>query len=263
VAARPNYVLNPRGGESIEVGHGVPSAELRPWLAEYWTSWWDFRGRPVRTSEILTDSAVHVVFERGSSRVVGPTTRVFTRRIEGLGRVVGIRFAPGGFRGFARASIATLVDRKVPLGEVIDTDVAAIEDEVMRADDPGSFAAIERWLLPLRPPPDPAVTLVQRIVARIEATPEITRVEDLLAETDLGLRGLQRLFRDYVGVGPKWVLRRARLREAYERLRTGHTENLAALAATLGYCDQAHFARDFKATTGRSPSQWLRELDGA
>jgi AraC-like DNA-binding protein len=71
-------------------------------------------------------------------------------------------------------------------------------------------------------------------------------------------RRLQRLFADYVGVSPKWVMRRARLHEAALRVEADGpaSVNWAVLAADLGYADQAHLARDFTATLGVSPSRY-------
>jgi AraC-like DNA-binding protein len=71
-------------------------------------------------------------------------------------------------------------------------------------------------------------------------------------------RRLQRLFADYVGVSPKWVMRRARLHEAALRAEAGGAAsvNWAGLAADLGYADQAHLTRDFTATIGVPPTRY-------
>jgi AraC-like DNA-binding protein len=64
------------------------------------------------------------------------------------------------------------------------------------------------------------------------------------------------LFGDYVGVSPKWVMRRARLHEAALRADGGEPVDWAALAADLGYADQAHLTREFTATIGVPPSRY-------
>ena len=69
-------------------------------------------------------------------------------------------------------------------------------------------------------------------------------------------RSLQRLFADYVGVSPKWVMRRARLHEAAERADSGEPVDWAALASDLGYADQAHLTRDFTVTIGVPPARY-------
>ncbi len=45
--------------------------------------------------------------------------------------------------------------------------------------------------------------------------------EELAARFDIGVRNLQRLFGRYVGVSPKWVIRRFRLQEAAEQMEEG------------------------------------------
>ena len=49
-------------------------------------------------------------------------------------------------------------------------------------------------------------------------TGTVKLVEDLAARRHVSARTLQRVFRRYVGVGPKWVLQRHRLHEAIEQL---------------------------------------------
>ena len=68
-------------------------------------------------------------------------------------------------------------------------------------------------------------------------------------------RELDHLFREYVGVKPKWVLERIRLHEAAERMADGESD-WPALALDLGYFDQAHFIKAFKAVVGRSPADY-------
>ncbi|MGH3243290.1 MAG: helix-turn-helix domain-containing protein, partial [Spirillospora sp.] len=72
-------------------------------------------------------------------------------------------------------------------------------------------------------------------------------------------RGLQRLFHEYVGIGPKWVIRRYRMLEAAGRAEAGARVGWADLAAELGYTDQAHFTRDFTAAVGTPPARYARE----
>ena len=76
-------------------------------------------------------------------------------------------------------------------------------------------------------------------------------------------RTLQRLFRRHVGVGPKWVLQRARLHDAVDRIDRGGVRDLAALAVELGWFDQAHFTRDFTALVGQSPAAYARRATHA
>jgi AraC-like DNA-binding protein len=90
----------------------------------------------------------------------------------------------------------------------------------------------------------------------------ITRVEQLVRELGVGARRLQRLFDEYVGVSPKWIIQRYRLHEAAERIAAGCANDWATLALDLGYADQAHFIRDFKRLVGLPPAEYARVFRG-
>jgi AraC-like DNA-binding protein len=49
------------------------------------------------------------------------------------------------------------------------------------------------------------------------------------------------------------VIRRYRLLEAAESVREGNRVSWAGVAADLGYADQAHLTRDFRAAIGQTP----------
>jgi AraC-like DNA-binding protein len=107
------------------------------------------------------------------------------------------------------------------------------------------------------PQQDENATLVAAIASTIAADRGILTVDDVAHRFGLNPRKLQRLFAQYVGVNPKWVIQRYRLHEAAEQLARGPA-NQATLVLELGYADQAHFVQDFKATTGTSPAAYAR-----
>jgi AraC-like DNA-binding protein len=86
-----------------------------------------------------------------------------------------------------------------------------------------------------------------------------TRVEHVAAMHHVAPRTLQRLFRRYVGVGPKWVLKRLRIHRAAERLTATSPPRWIELALELGYYDHAHFIRDFRLIVGGSPAEYTAE----
>jgi AraC-like DNA-binding protein len=52
--------------------------------------------------------------------------------------------------------------------------------------------------------------------------------------------------------------RRIRLQEVALALVTRPSDELAAIAADLGYTDQSHLTRDFRASTGLTPDAYRR-----
>ncbi len=125
------------------------------------------------------------------------------------------------------------------------------------------IALAEAFLRARLPERDANVAMINQIVDRIIADRTITRVDDIVCRLNLNKRTLQRLFRQYVGVSPKWVIKRYRLHEAAERLADGDGADIATLALDLGYFDQAHFIKDFKAIVGRAPAEYAKEINSA
>jgi len=122
--------------------------------------------------------------------------------------------------------------------------------------DAAPVALLEEFLRSRGVRPDGDALEAARAVDLVQAEPSIARVDDLADRVGLGVRALQRLFTSHVGVPPKWVIRRFRVQEAAERLANGGSMEWSRIAADLGYFDQAHFIRDFKAQIGRTPSAY-------
>jgi AraC-like DNA-binding protein len=88
----------------------------------------------------------------------------------------------------------------------------------------------------------------------LEENSKILTVQDAAEASGVSVRTLQRLFRHYVGVTPKWLIRRYRLKEAAARIEAGEHENWADLARKLGYYDQSHLINDFRRMLGQTPA---------
>jgi AraC-like DNA-binding protein len=237
-----------------------PPAGLAPFADFCWVLRWDLRGQPPHEQAILPHPNVNLGFEATGAAVFGIDTKIFTRRLSGQGKALGIRFRPGGFRPFFSEPVSTLNDRVVParrlFGQAADEAWA-----VVMADTAGDAVMIEAaagLLRGARPAEDPLTEQAAALVALITTDRGLCRVAQLAEASGLSARRLQRLFADYVGVSPKWVMRRARLHEAALRAEADGTAsvNWAALAADLGYADQAHLTRDFTATIGVAPTRY-------
>ncbi|MBV1938438.1 helix-turn-helix domain-containing protein [Streptomyces sp. BV286] len=245
-----------------------PAAALRPYLEHYWLIDWDLP-EPY-ASHVVPHPSVNVVFQRyatrgaqeeppGTAEVSGIGLELFTKKLEGRGRVCGVQFRPGGFRPFApRHPVSALTGRRPPLAEVLPATQGDIDAVLAPDDEDARVAALDAFLLGLGPAPDPRADLAMALVDRIRTDRTIRRVGDLADEQGMTVRAIQRLFSAYVGVGPKWVVLRYRIHEALEHAESTPALDWAALAADLGYADQAHLVRDFTATVGVPPTAYAR-----
>lgn len=158
-------------------------------------------------------------------------------------------------------------NRSVDLADVLGDRATPVVGRIRAAmcPDPGGAAAHRaavgalEAVLRAAGPIDEDGLLVNRIVDAVEQDDEPITVRRLADRFGLGERALQRLVRRRVGLSPKWLIQRRRLHLAAERLRTGDgPPDLADVAAALGYADQSHFTRDFRAVTGRTPGAFAR-----
>jgi AraC-like DNA-binding protein len=235
----------------------APSAALAAVVDFIWILRWDLRGREPHSQTILPHPNVNLGFEATGAGVFGVDRKLFTRTLSGQGKALGVRFSPGGFRPFWHAPVSQLTDRVVPAVQVFGLAAEHARKLIMDADEDAEMAAqAESLLLAVPPVPDPGIDQAAALVALITADPGLRRVDQLAEASGLTVRALQRLFADYVGVSPKWVMRRARLHEAALRADGGDPVDWGQLAADLGYADQAHLTRDFTATLGVSPTRY-------
>jgi AraC-like DNA-binding protein len=237
-----------------------PSADLDPYVEHYWVVEWDLRGQEPERAETLPHPSVHMTFEQnGGSKIGGAAREKFSRLLEGKGGVFAVKFRPAGFYPFVSVPVSRFSDRTFPLHEVFGAEGDKLDRAVLeKSADIDRIKVVEDFLRARLTDPDENVTRLTEIVYAVAKELDILKVEDLVERYGLNKRTLQRLFARYVGVSPKWVIQRYRLHEAAEQLATVETVNQAELALSLGYSDQAHFVRDFKAIVGVSPAAYAR-----
>jgi AraC-like DNA-binding protein len=268
-AATLRGILRPdETAEHADLRRDAPVSEpLRPFVERYWSVRWDLTGQPPFRSEVLSHPSVNVSVESGTEPrfgvrmpavlVHGVVTRRFTVDLTGAGRVTAVKFRPGGFAAFTGMLPAR--DSVVPLGTELGVPSPALLTAVhAHEDDDARAAELDAALLPRAPePPDAYVDLLGLIGAMIEDR-ALVRVDQVAALGGMSVRSVQRLFATFVGVSPKAVLARYRLQDAAALIDAGAVDDLADLAATLGWFDQAHFSRDFRAVVGVPPSAYLQ-----
>ena len=107
-----------------------------------------------------------------------------------------------------------------------------------------------------RPSPDLPPRRMHRVLEYIEAHlgAELTLAE-LAAVACLSPCHFSGSSKELVGVGPQRYTVQRRVERAKILLRHGK-ENLAAIAATVGFADQSHFAAAFRRETGTTPGRF-------
>jgi AraC-like DNA-binding protein len=252
-------ILRPtEAGRALRVERVAASEALADLVDYHWYVGWDTV--EAHRQQVVPQPRVHLAAEQGRLLVQGVTRQPFFRTLQGEGHTLGVAFHPGGFRPFLGREVGSISDRSVPAGELLGRDDRPVAERVLASDDVAEMVeAVEGYLTALQPRPDPVVGEVRALVSLAERDRTVTRAEQLAACGSMSLRSLQRLFTDYVGMGPKWVISRFRILDAAAAAHTGDPVDWADLAETLGFADQAHLTRAFTAVVGTPPATYQRE----
>ena len=250
--------------EHFELTRFEPSDDLADWVEHHWMILYDLGDRLPYTQRNLSHPNQHVVIDsRGETGIFGAATGVFETTLSGSGRVFATKFWPGAFRPFFGRAVSALSDTWLPVETVFSRTSTAMQEEFSGLNDPlGMAERLEDVIRAQLPAPDEKAGLARRIVQFAEANLELVSAGELAGAFGMGLRALQRLFDEYVGVSPKWVIDRYRMLEAVETLNAGGSETLTELAHRLGYFDQAAFNHAFEKLTGAAPGTFVARQEG-
>lgn len=265
---RPSQV-----GSVYRLGRYPCDPRLDPYVEHYWSVRWALDTPRREQSSVLSHPAVHLSFEEGeepvrhghplpSMLVHGVITTRFDIELAGRGRVLGVKFRPGGFTALTGLDASRFTDSVASLPTVVP-GAEGLRDEVFACeDDEGRCAVAERHLVARLPSEvDPDYVRVRALVEDVAADRGVVRSAELARRHAMSDRTMQRLLRRYVGISAAWLIRRYRLLDAMTALQEDPGLDLAELALTLGWYDQSHLTRDFTAAVGVPPSRYGRGLD--
>jgi AraC-like DNA-binding protein len=260
----PRGILGIPGRLPFSVRRWPPPTDLAWCIERFWVSAWDLPPGRSYVTRILPHPSVNVTLESDGLRVTGIAAGVWSRRLDGTERAFGVKFQPGAFHLLTEVPVASISGAGQAAREVLPGADALERALQQAADDDARAEVVAAYVRARRIEPAPTLALVQTAIALLVGDSDVRRVGDACVRVGVTQRTLQRLFAQYVGVSPGWVLRRGRLHAAAERViqlaASGPEASLAAVAAEFGYADQAHFSRDFRRVLGTAPAGWAESL---
>ncbi len=246
--------------QEVRFAEARPSPPVAVWVERIWSTTWSMPPGEVSTTSLLPHPSVSLTIERGGVARDGSQgdgvwiTGVVTGRFDvirsGIGGAVGLKFRPGGFTAWSGIGADTLTDRVLPAAGLLQ-GVAALAELPLDAE--RSAQSLSAFVERAGADRDGVPAAVDRALS-LALDPSVTRVDELARRCGCSVRALQRLVRHYVGVGPKWLIRRQRMHDALAELDAGGVDSLAELAVRLGWYDQSQFARDFTRLVGVPPT---------
>lgn len=265
----------------------LPDPRLRPLVRVYWQME-ELHHAGQEEHRFLPERSVRLTFLAGSSwrgavgggdleplpqAALGGLTLQPQRVVSlGLTRVLGAELYPWGARQLLgwHAGAADL-----DLAEQHGADVRAICALLHLERWEEARQTLEAWLLRLWAERAVETGKGVRAGAQLYTSLGSARIGTLAEELNISLRQLERQFVREVGVNAKTLARLIRFEEVHHRLLLDPSLSLAPLAHDLGFSDQAHLTREFRALSRMTPRTfaqwaekrwrpvWERELGGA
>lgn len=242
------------------IARRLPSDHLRAWIRRYWIPVWDVPEGETSEQTVLQYPVCLSITTPAYSRFVGPHPGVSRTVLEGRSWGFGTMFAPAAGAKLFGQPVRDLAGSWCDLDEVsafagLTGPVRALmaqapEDPEIHA---RCCALLEDRIARLGAP-DEEDLLINDVVDLVEQDHGLLTVAQLSERMSIGERTLQRLTVRRLGLTPLWLIRRRRVHDASAGLRS--VQSFADLAIRLGYADQAHFSRDFRASTGLTPGEF-------
>lgn len=234
-----------------------PSDVLAPFVEHYFISRRLAQFDPEYVGyDVLSQPAVSLFIQPGGAFIQGPSVHKRMLRSKDSSLYVGAQFKPGGFYPFWRQQMASLTEKTIPATSIFPELQGLSQTALTKLDDTTILTGIDAVLRAARPRNEPRIGFVNEVVNSIEQN-HLTSVTAVAETFAMNERTLQQLFQNYVGVGIKWVIMRARFLEVTKYARTQARPNWTSIATDFGYSDQPHFIRDFKKIVGVSPRQYI------
>ena len=198
---------------------------------------------------IVPDGCSDLIWDGTQLTVVGPDTGPhLALAVPGV-VLSALRFAPGVGPAVFGVGADELRDQRVDFGDLVSAaELRRATDRLASSPDP--VTTLEEIVGARMRAPSPLMQIVARFLA---VGHPVHAVADMVG---LSARQLQRRSPAAFGYGPKLLAQILRFGRAAQLARSGVP--FATVAATAGYSDQAHLARDVKRLSGVTLAQLIR-----
>lgn len=186
----------------------------------------------------------------------GITRRFFHFTFSDFVTLFVVIFNPGFASTITEKPLNEFFEKFIPMNEFFDykTNRSILQQLQKQQSHKNMIAIIETFLI------DKIIlrdrdTIIYDSISKIKKEKGLVSIKDIISELPISRDTFEKRFRQQVGTTPKRYASIIRFRNLFEQ--SFENESLTNIALNAGYYDQSHFIKDFKASTGKLPSDCL------
>ena len=248
--------------------YSVQDSRLIPWIKFFWE--FEAQGQdifhkllPTESIDILVNIGEPITYVVGSHRIFAPKIHINGLRSQhsfiqqsGDIHIFGISFTPYGLYPFLHLSMKTIKDEVVDLSSLSHRLANGFAEAVTHTTN--RVERIEQTLLQ-ELTADESFIEKSDLLRRFIYADEPSNIQSFCTENGLHIKTFERLCIQYTGYPPSTLSRIHRFQSASNQIVHQKPDNLAAVAYSNSYADQAHLIREFKSFSGEAPRSFTQK----
>lgn len=247
-----------------------PSNSLASWVKSFWMI--ESEDEVPYVQKIVPDGYPEIIFHFGDpfesrfrddwqlqskNLMAGQIRNFFFLRNTGKSAMFAIKFQPWAITELFGIKMSELCDKVVDIDFPTLPHLDQLRTQVNR---PLSFeervTLAEEWLMNYKANHKLNENAeVKRLASSIIESNGIVPLKNLIQNTRVSERTLERYFKNHIGLSPKFYSRVIRLAYIFSMVEDEHADWMD-ISFAAGFYDQSHFIKDFKAFTGDEPTRY-------
>ncbi|MGL5274682.1 DUF6597 domain-containing transcriptional factor [Myroides sp.] len=247
----------------------IPIKQLQPYVQYVWIIEDMSNNIGVHNFKIIPDGVPTLIYqdipnhltEQSSTHksplyVYGQFTKYTNQVIDGPYRIIGVYLKSTALKALFNIDASEFKNKNIALEDLVSSSVL---EQLLNA------ITVEEKVEIL------STFLLSRVTAIKYSNPKAVYASDLLKEgkelkevqleMNISERSLERIFKEHIGMSPKFFSRIMRFQSSLNLYRNNAFENLTDLTYQSNYFDQSHLIREFKEFTGVSPKKFLHKVE--
>ncbi len=246
-----------------------PPISLKAYIECYWIVT-DTNQSPI-TQKIVPDGFPEIIFHFGDSYQIdlsgkwrnqtknllaGQITRYFHLKNKGISDIFGIKFRPAAIRRIFDVNMAAIVDQVIPIEKINCEALQKFASVIRQASNHTERIKVcEEFISTLLSREKPK-NVPELILDAIISGNGMVTITALCKEFNIHERTLERLFKKFIGVPPKFYCRIVRFSYIFQVI-NNNTLTWSEIGLESGFYDQPHFIKNFKLFTGEEPTKYI------